>query len=90
MDRNLETVETEARISGYDVEERLHLAERRYARAREQLARVRDECASLDRQASSDPAALEAARVRVQKAHARCVSIRHEIAELERLLDFTS
>lgn len=88
MDRNVGAVGTTgAKLGRYEVEERLNLAERRYARARDQLARLRDECELLERHPTSGSAALEAARVRLQNATARCASIRLEIAELERLLE---
>ena len=72
---------------GYEIEERLHLARLRYAAAREQLTRVREEYEILALEQSIHGELLDKAAIRVAAANASCLGIRREIEEIERLLD---
>lgn len=79
--------EADSGIDLYDVEERLHLAESRYARARSCLARIRAEYEALASTATTAPGVLSAAREWLATATARCDRARREIEEMERQLD---
>ena len=76
-----------SRVDVYDLEQRLEMAECRYARARASLARVQAEYETLAFTAASVPSVVDAARERLAAATARCDRARCEIAEMERLLD---
>jgi hypothetical protein len=76
-----------SRIDVYDLEQRLQMAECRYARARASLARFRAEYETLAFTAASVPSVVDAARDRLAAATARCDRARREIAEMELLLD---
>jgi hypothetical protein len=72
---------------GHEIEERLHMARRRYAAARDQLARVREEYEILGMACGIDPELLNRAAIRVAAINATCLRVRREIDEIERLLE---
>jgi hypothetical protein len=71
----------------YELEERLHNAEGRYARARANLARVRAEYDVLAASRGCRPGALDVARKQLEAASARCDRVRREIELIESELD---
>jgi ribosomal protein L29 len=71
----------------YELEELLHSAEARYARARAQLARIRAEFDALAATRGCRTSALDLARKQLEAATARCDRARREIAQLESQLD---
>lgn len=71
----------------YELEELLHSAEDRYARARAQLARIRAEFDALAATRGCRTSALDVARRQLEAASARCERARREIAQIEGQLD---
>ena len=79
--------DAETGVDAYELEERLHVAESRYARARACVARIRAEYESLVKSAAAVPGVLSAAQERLAAATARCDRARRKITEMELLLD---
>jgi hypothetical protein len=70
-----------------EIEVRLHITRRRYATAREQLARVREEYETLSMERDIHPELLDRAAIRVAAANAACLRIRRDIDAIEKFLE---
>lgn len=90
MERSSRLKETADRAdfrNGYDLEQQLAVAERRYAEARGAFDKAREEVRALSVQKDAKPQLVESARTKVAAVAARCGRLRTLIESLEEKLD---
>lgn len=73
--------------NSYDLEQQLALAERRYAEARTQSRKLRDECHALEAEIDARDEVVRRLRERYDAADAKCQRLKRQIEELEEKLD---
>lgn len=74
-------------FGGHEIEERLHMAKRRYAAALDQLARVREHYEILSMERGIHVQELDRAAIHVAAASAVCLRVRRDIDAIERFLE---
>jgi chromosome segregation ATPase len=74
-------------LNGYELEQQLKVAERRYSEARGTADKAREELRTLNAQPDSSAQAVARARERFEAADARCARLRTLIESLEEDLD---